>query len=136
MQEKRKRIIIKKNNNNTEERVSLGEGDEGRTNKSNKAPPLHPHKYFATYRYVRLDWEGKPFFFVSLCIGKSKVGSRPTWEGCRAEPCGNRPPPHACAAWRAASATRTSCFSAAAPPVGGDKKKKIKKNQGVKHHED
>lgn len=105
--------------NKTEERVSLGEGDEGHANKSNKAP--HPSKkYFCDFLLckVRLEVGGVKLFFF---FNSSKVCSRLTWGGCRAEPCGSRPPPHACAAWRAASATRTSCSSAAAPPLGTEK---------------
>lgn len=46
------------------------------------------------------------------------VWKRLTLVGCRGEPCGNKPPRHAYAVWRAASATHTFCSSVAVPPLG------------------
>lgn len=63
MQEKKN----KNKKNKTEERVSLGEGDEGHANKSNKAPSPSKNTS-ATSCYVRLDSRlgGKTFFFLIL----------------------------------------------------------------------
>lgn len=82
----------------------------------------NPHDYLVTACYVQ------PFFclfvfqlvmLVIIDIFKQCDGhERLTWEGCRAEPCGNKLPRHASVVWRAASATHTSYFSEAAPPVG------------------
>lgn len=66
---KKKKTKIKKTTkqNKTEERVSLGEGDEGHANKSNKAP--HPSKkYFCDFLLckVRLEVWGVKLFFLIL----------------------------------------------------------------------
>lgn len=46
----------KNKKNKTEERVSLGEGDEGHANKSNKAPPPSK-KYFCDFLLCKVRLE-------------------------------------------------------------------------------
>lgn len=55
---KKKKTKIKKTTkqNKTEERVSLGEGDEGHANKSNKAPPPSK-KYFCDFLLCKVRLE-------------------------------------------------------------------------------